>query len=193
MRKEKGKLDLWFLLYWSDFHVLNRKRVSKTITLKNAFTNKNRFTESNNFMHPFITHLKWLNFPKYPLHLMTLIILKPEETEETQETNDQVAYEAHVMQVERVRQEMAQNDERYRNKMNIRGSVHQKKLAFEPGDKVAITSDHDNNQKTRKWKLEQICSMSEKVVSICNNNIIIRVSINGKVKNFATKIEIALI
>ena len=33
--------------------------------------------------------------------------IKTEKTKKTQETNDQVAYEAHVMQVERVRQEMA--------------------------------------------------------------------------------------
>src|SRR5205823_14759874 len=80
-------------------------------------------------------------------------------TEATQENNGQVAaYETHVMQVEKVRREIAKNDELYRNKLVVRGSVHQRKLAFEPGDVVVIAPDHDTNQKTRKRKLEQVCS-----------------------------------
>jgi len=75
-----------------------------------------------------------------------------EQVKVTQEekNND---YEIHMMQVERVRREIGQNDKQYRNKMAIRASVHRRKLAFEPGNKVAIASDHDTNQKTRKRKL----------------------------------------
>ena len=91
------------------------------------------------------------------------------------------------MQVERTRKEIAQNDEQYRNKMVFRASVHQRKVAFKPGNKVAITSDHDTNQKMRKRKLEQICSMSGEVVAMCNNNRTVRVKVNGEVKTFATK------
>ena len=71
--------------------------------------------------------------------------------------------------------------------MVIRKSVHQRKLAFEPGDKVAIASDHNTNQKTRKWKLVQTCSMSEEVVSMCSNNRTVRVRVNEEIKTFAAK------
>ncbi|CAG8765097.1 8648_t:CDS:2, partial [Gigaspora rosea] len=46
----------------------------------------------------------------------------------------------------------------------IRGSVHRRKVTFELGDKVAVAPDFDNNQKTRKRKLEQTCSITGKVV-----------------------------
>ena len=59
--------------------------------------------------------------------------------ETTQEDNEQVRvtqeeknndYEIHAMQVERVRREIGQNDQQYRNKMAIRASVHRRKLAL---------------------------------------------------------------
>ena len=109
-------------------------------------------------------------------------------TEATQENNGQVAaYEAHVMQVEKVRREIAKNDELYRNKLVVRGSVHQRKLAFEPEDVVVIAPDHDTNQKTRKRKLEQVCSNTRKVVGMCSNNRTVRVEVNGKIKTLAAK------
>ena len=109
-------------------------------------------------------------------------------TEATQENNGQVAaYEAHVMQVEKVRREIAKNDELYRNKLVVRGSVHQRKLAFEPGDVVVIAPDHDTNQKTRKRKLEQVCSNTGKVVGMCSNNRTVRVEVNGEIKTLAAK------
>ena len=109
--------------------------------------------------------------------------------EEAQEEEEGIpaAYEAHVTRVEGLRQGIAQNDEQYRNKMVIRGSVHQKKLTFKPGDKVAIASDHDTNQKTRKRKLEQFCSGSGEVVGMCNDNRTVRIRINGEVKTFPAK------
>jgi hypothetical protein len=116
--------------------------------------------------------------------------------ETTQEDNEQVRvtqeeknndYEIHAMQVERVRREIGQNDQQYRNKMAIRASVHRRKLAFEPGNKVAIASDHDTNQKTRKRKLEQTYSISGEVVSMCSNNRTVRVKVNGEIKTFAAK------
>src|SRR3989440_5477396 len=109
-------------------------------------------------------------------------------TEATQENNGQVAaYEVHVMQVEKVRREIAKNDELYRNKLVVRGSVHQRKLAFEPGDVVVIAPDHDTNQKTRKRKLEQVCSNTGKVVGMCSNNRTVRVEVNGEIKTLAAK------
>jgi len=108
-------------------------------------------------------------------------------TEITQENSGQVAYETHVMQVEKIRMEIVQNDELYRNKMVVRGSVHRRKLAFEPGEEVAIAPDHDTNQKTRKRKLEQVCSISGKVIGMCSNNRTVRVEVNDEVKTFAAK------
>ncbi len=111
-----------------------------------------------------------------------------ENTDNGQERNsDQIAYEVHVRQVEKIRKEIVQNDEQYRKKLVIRGSVHRRKLVFEPGERVAIAGDHDTNQKTRKRKLEQICSMSGEVVGMCSNNRTVRVKINGEVKTFAAK------
>ena len=112
-------------------------------------------------------------------------------TEAIQEDNEQVRekndYEIHVMQVERVRRQIGQNDEQYRSKMAIRASVHRRKLTFEPGNKVVIASDHDTNQKTRKRKLEQTYSISGEVVSMCSNNRTVRVKMNGEIKTFAAK------
>ncbi|CAG8855621.1 24712_t:CDS:1, partial [Gigaspora margarita] len=87
-------------------------------------------------------------------------IIAPEDiTEEitpaaTQNNYNQASYEFHVMQVKRVHEMVAQNNETYRNKLVIRGSVHRRKVVFKPGDKVAIAPDFDNNQKTRKRKLD---------------------------------------
>jgi len=69
----------------------------------------------------------------------------------------------------------------------VRGSVHRRKLAFEPGDKVAIASDYDMNQKMRKHKLEQTYSMGGEVVSMCSNNRTVRVMVNGEIRTFAAK------
>ena len=91
------------------------------------------------------------------------------------------------MQVERVRREITQNNEWYRDKLVIHGSVHRRKLAFELGDKVAIALDHDTNQKMRKWKLAQTCSISREIVSMCSNNRTVRVRVNGEIKTFAAK------
>ncbi|CAG8783488.1 15444_t:CDS:1 [Gigaspora rosea] len=101
--------------------------------------------------------------------------------------DNKALYEFHVMQVKRVHDEVSQNDEAYRNKLVIRGSVHRKKVTFEPGDKVAVAPDFDNNQKMRKRKLEQTCSITGKVVSVCNNNRTVRVDVNGEIKNFVAK------
>ncbi|KAF0526617.1 hypothetical protein F8M41_014028 [Gigaspora margarita] len=101
--------------------------------------------------------------------------------------DNKALYEFHAMQVKHVHDEVAQNDEAYRNKLVIRGSVHRKKVTFEPGDKVAVSPDFDNNQKTRKRKLEQTCSITGKVVIVCNNNRTVRVDVNGEIKNFAAK------
>ncbi|CAG8848130.1 37997_t:CDS:1, partial [Gigaspora margarita] len=91
------------------------------------------------------------------------------------------------MQVKCVHEKVAQNNETYRNKLVIHGSVHRRKVVFEPGDKVAIAPDFDNNQKTRKRKLDQICSITRKVVSMCSNNRTARIEVAGEVKNFAAK------
>ncbi|CAG8813541.1 3946_t:CDS:1, partial [Gigaspora rosea] len=64
--------------------------------------------------------------------------------------NNKALYEFHAMQVKRVHDEVAQNDEAYRNKMVICESVYRKKVTFEPGDKVAVAPDFDNNQKNTK-------------------------------------------
>ncbi|CAG8831049.1 8534_t:CDS:2 [Gigaspora margarita] len=68
----------------------------------------------------------------------------------TQDNYNQASYEFHAMQVKRVHKKVAQNNETYRNKLVICRSVHRRKVVFEPGDKVAIIPDFDNNQKTRK-------------------------------------------
>ncbi|CAG8741029.1 21636_t:CDS:2 [Gigaspora margarita] len=68
------------------------------------------------------------------------------------------------------------------------GTIIPKKVIFEPGDKVVVAPNFDNNQKTRKCKLEQTCSITGKVVSMCNNNKTVRVDVNGKIKNFEAKI-----
>ncbi|CAG8646436.1 35367_t:CDS:1, partial [Racocetra persica] len=96
-------------------------------------------------------------------------------------------YEFHAMQVKRVHDEVAKNDEAYRNKLVIRGSVHRRKVTFESGDKVVVAPDFDNNQKTQKHKLEQTCSITGKVVSVCSNNRTVRVDVDGEIKNFAAK------
>ena len=106
----------------------------------------------------------------------------------TQIFGSQVAvYESHVIQVERIRKEIAQNDEIYRNKMVNRASIHRRKPAFEQGDEVSIAPDHDTNQKTRKRKFEQICSMTGKVIGMCSNNRTVKVEVNGEVKNYPIK------
>ncbi|KAF0496509.1 SCAN domain-containing protein 3-like [Gigaspora margarita] len=73
------------------------------------------------------------------------------------------------------------------NQAVICRSVHRRKVAFEPGDKVAIAPNFDNNQKIRKQKLGQTCSITGKVISMCSNNRTIRVKIDGEVKNFTAK------
>jgi len=117
------------------------------------------------------------------------IIRNDEDNDQIENINstETTVYKAHIMQVEKVRKEIAQNDERYRDKLVVRGSVHRRKLAFEPGDKVAIACDHDMNQKTRKRKLEQIYSISGEVVSMCSNNRTVRVKVSGEIKTFAAK------
>src|SRR5207244_531327 len=105
----------------------------------------------------------------------------------TDHTNQQTTYENHLKQVQQVRGEITRNDEKYRNKMLVRASVHRRKPAFNPGDKVAIAPDHDNNQKTRKRKLEQTCSITGEVVSMCSNNRTVRIEVDGQVKTFAAK------
>ncbi|CAG8825682.1 9923_t:CDS:2, partial [Gigaspora margarita] len=92
--------------------------------------------------------------------------------------DNKALYEFHAMQVKHVHDEVAQNDEAYRNKLVIRRSVHRKKVIFEPEDKVAVVPDFDNNQKMQKRKLEQTCSITRKVVSVCNNNRMVRVDVN---------------
>jgi len=113
-----------------------------------------------------------------------------EITDDTNQVNvdyQQTAYENHLKQVQQVRREIVRNDENYRNKMLVRASVHRRKPAFNPGDKVAIAPDHDNNQKTRKRKLEQPCSVTGEVISMCSNNRTVRIEVNGQVKTFAAK------
>ncbi|CAG8788613.1 12124_t:CDS:1, partial [Gigaspora rosea] len=105
----------------------------------------------------------------------------------TQNKYNQASYEIHAMQVKRVQEKVAQNDENYRNKLIIRKSVHRRKVVFESEDKVVIAPDFDNNQRTRKRKLNQTCSITGKVVSICSNNRTIRVEVDGEIKNFAAK------
>ncbi|CAG8844679.1 42158_t:CDS:2, partial [Gigaspora margarita] len=56
----------------------------------------------------------------------------------------------------------------------------QKESSVRPGDKVAIVSDFDNNQKTRKRKLDQTCSITEKVINMCSNNRTVRVEVDGE-------------
>ncbi|CAG8843163.1 32063_t:CDS:1, partial [Gigaspora margarita] len=120
-------------------------------------------------------------------------IIAPENiTEEitpaaTQDNYNQASYEFHAIQVKCVHEKVVQNDETYRNKLVICGSVYRRKVVFEPGDKVAIVPDFDNNQKTRKRKLDQTCSITGKVVSMCSNNRTVRVEVDGEVKNFAAK------
>ncbi|CAG8771055.1 22824_t:CDS:1, partial [Gigaspora rosea] len=50
-----------------------------------------------------------------------------------------------------------------------------------------LLPDFDNNQKTRKRKLDQTCCITGKVVSVCSNNRTVRVEVDGEVKNFAAK------
>ncbi|CAG8842993.1 29802_t:CDS:2, partial [Gigaspora margarita] len=88
----------------------------------------------------------------------------------TQDSYNQASYEFHVMQVKCVHEKVVQNDETYQNKLVIRESVHRRKVVFEPGDKVVIAPDFDNKQKTRKRKLDQTCSITRKVISMCSNN-----------------------
>ena len=65
---------------------------------------------------------------------------------DAQEKNsDQIAYKVHMREVEKIRREIAQNDKKYWKKLVICRSIHQRKLIFKPGDKVAIVSDHDMN------------------------------------------------
>ncbi|CAG8694317.1 10055_t:CDS:2, partial [Gigaspora rosea] len=101
--------------------------------------------------------------------------------------DNKALYKFYVMQVKRVHNEVVQNNKAYRNKMVIHRGVYRKKVTFELGDKVAVAPDFDNNQKTQKCKLEQTCSITGKFVSVCNNNRMVRVDMNGKIKNFATK------
>ncbi|CAG8844199.1 569_t:CDS:1, partial [Gigaspora margarita] len=68
----------------------------------------------------------------------------------TQDNYNQASYEFHAMQVKHVHEKVAQNNKTYQNKLVIRRSVHRRKVVFEPGDKVVIASNFDNNQKTRK-------------------------------------------
>ncbi|CAG8628018.1 12304_t:CDS:2 [Racocetra fulgida] len=100
---------------------------------------------------------------------------------------NEALYELHAMQVKCVHDKVAQNDEAYRNKLIICGSVYRRKVTFEPGDKVVVVPDFDNNQKMRKRKLKQTCSITGKVVSVCSNNRTVRVDVNGEIKNFAAK------
>ncbi|CAG8843693.1 11428_t:CDS:1, partial [Gigaspora margarita] len=71
-------------------------------------------------------------------------IIAPEDIMEeitpaaTQDNYNQASYEFHAMQVKYVHEKVAQNNETYRNKLVIRGSVHRRKVVFEPGDKVAM-------------------------------------------------------
>jgi len=71
-----------------------------------------------------------------------------EVLQENQENNQVAIYQHHVMQVEKVRREIAENDKTYKKKLVIHGSIHRRKLAFAPGDKVLVAPDHDINQKT---------------------------------------------
>ncbi|KAF0468906.1 transposon-derived protein F54H12.3-like Protein [Gigaspora margarita] len=120
-------------------------------------------------------------------------IIAPENiTEEitlaaTQDNYNQALYEFHAMQVKRVHEKVAQNNKTYQNKLVICGSVHRRKVVFEPGDKVAIAPNFDNNQKLRKRKLDQTCSITGKVISMCSNNRTVRVEVDGEVKNFTAK------
>ena len=66
-------------------------------------------------------------------------------------------------------------------------SIHRRKPAFEQGDEVSIAPDHDTNQKMRKRKFEQICSMTGKVIGMCSNNRTVRVEVNGEIKTFPAK------
>jgi hypothetical protein len=111
------------------------------------------------------------------------------QIDQTQNISDSeiAVYESHVTQVKRIREKIAQNDEVYRNKLVTRASIHRRKPAFEPGDKVSIAPDHDTNQKTRKRKFEQTCSMTGKVIGMCSNNRTVRVEVNGEVKTFPAK------
>ncbi|KAF0468747.1 hypothetical protein F8M41_025767 [Gigaspora margarita] len=52
--------------------------------------------------------------------------------------NNQASYEFYTMQVKRVHEEILRNDETYQNKLVIHGSIHQRKLMFEPGDRIVI-------------------------------------------------------
>ncbi|CAG8649787.1 8396_t:CDS:1, partial [Paraglomus occultum] len=110
-----------------------------------------------------------------------------DDTITTDHTNQQTTYENHLKQVLQVRREIVRNDENYRNKMLVCASVHRRKPAFNPGDKVAIAPDHDNNQKTRKRKLEQACSITGEVIGMCSNNRTVRIEVDGQVKTFAAK------
>jgi hypothetical protein len=112
-------------------------------------------------------------------------------SDDTQEQIDQVDedvnLEPHIKQVQKLRDEVAQTEEIYRNKVAVRGSVHRKKPVFNPEDKVSIAPDHDTNQKTRKRKLQQTCSMTGRVIGMCSNNRTVRVEVNGEIKNFPAK------
>ncbi|CAG8761575.1 2698_t:CDS:1, partial [Racocetra fulgida] len=101
--------------------------------------------------------------------------------------DNEALYELHPMQVKCVYDEVVQNDEAYQNKLVIYRSIHRRKVTIEPGNKVVVASDFDNNQKTQKRKLEQTCSITGKVVSVCSNNRTVRVDVDGEIKNFAAK------
>ncbi|CAG8635718.1 12020_t:CDS:2 [Gigaspora rosea] len=88
----------------------------------------------------------------------------------TQNNYNQASYEFHAMQVKCVHEKVVQNDE-----------------TIEIRNKVAIAPNFDNNQKMKKRKLDQTCSITRKVVSICSNNKTVRVEVEGEVKNFAAK------
>ncbi|CAG8498018.1 12809_t:CDS:2 [Racocetra fulgida] len=76
----------------------------------------------------------------------------------------------------------SQDNKAYMNFMQCK-----RKVTFELGDKVVVAPNFDNNQKMRKHKLEQTCSITEKVVSVCSNNRTVRVDVNGEIKNFVAK------
>ncbi|CAG8755514.1 14406_t:CDS:2, partial [Racocetra fulgida] len=63
--------------------------------------------------------------------------------------NNQAIYVVHVMQVKCVHKKIEQNAANYTNKIVIQ-------------DKITIAYDHDNNQKTRKRKLEQTSNATGK-------------------------------
>jgi len=93
------------------------------------------------------------------------------------------AVERHLSKVMQIHESVNNTLDRYRSKMCQKGSVYRKKRAsntMEAGTSVYITPDHDNNQRTRKRKLQPTFSETGTFKRLTANNRTAVVVIDNK-------------